>query len=52
MEKPKLSGVLPKGNWRFCLVEIQGQPDVIVVADYSGQNAPRMVVNGKLVEFA
>lgn len=46
-------GTLPAGgDWRFCLVQIAGQADVIVVADMKGKWAPRMIVKGKLIEVA
>jgi len=44
-------GSLPPGEWRFCLVCIGGQADVILVIDKTGANAPRMVIGDKLVEL-
>jgi hypothetical protein len=51
MTRLKWIGELPRGNWQFCLVRIRGQADVVVVADRTGQNAPRMVIDGKLVSL-
>lgn len=44
-------GELPPGDWRFLLVTIKGQADVIVVWEKDGQFTPRMIVDGKLVEL-
>jgi hypothetical protein len=49
--KYEFLGDLPEGKWRFMLLVIVGQPDVIVVVDESGANAPRMIVGTKLVEL-
>ena len=47
----KFAGSLPaNGDWRFLLVVIEGQSDVVLVVDRNGRNAPRMVIDGKLVE--
>jgi hypothetical protein len=49
--KYEFLGDLPEGKWRFMLLTIAGQPDVIVVVDESGMHAPRMVIGAKLVEL-
>ena len=49
MRKPEYIGTLPNGDWKFCLVVIKGQADVLVCADLTGINTPRMIVDGKLV---
>lgn len=50
MRKFTLLGRLPAGDWVFGLVVIKHQPDVVLVVDRTGQNAPRMVIGDKLVE--
>ena len=49
MSKFEYVGTLPQGDWKFCLVVIKGRPDVIVMCDSTGVNAPRMFINGKMV---
>ena len=44
-------GELPPGDWRFLLVVIKGSADVIVVWEKGGKHAPRMIVDGKMVEI-
>jgi hypothetical protein len=44
----RLLGTLPPGHWVFGLVLIQGQKDAIVVVDRTGDNVPRMIINGKM----
>ncbi len=45
----KCIGMLPQGDWMFLLVQIDGEPDAVLVVDKTGCTAPRMIINGKLV---
>jgi hypothetical protein len=48
----KSIGELPAGgDWQFLLVTLYGTSDAIVVADMKGGFAPRMIIDGKLVEL-
>lgn len=52
MRKFTYIGELPAGGtWRFCVVAIKGQADVVLICDTSGRHTPRMVIDGKLVEI-
>ena len=53
MQKPlaKVLGTLPKGEWTFGVILMQGQADVILVIDRSGKNAPLIVIGDRLQEI-
>lgn len=42
-------GELPRGEWKFGLVSIVGNTDVIVAVEKNGKEPPRMIIDGKLV---
>lgn len=48
----KLIAQLPRGDWRFLLVRIQGAEDVVVVVDKTGQNEPRLIIGGEVVKVS
>lgn len=48
----KFIGELPRGEWELMLLKVRGSRDIVVVADRTGQNAPRAIIDGKLVKVA
>ena len=48
----KYIGTLPAGDWHFGLLQLESRPDVIIMTDMTGGEAPRMLIEGKLVEVA
>lgn len=51
MRQFKCIGTLPaNGDWRFLLVRIERQSDVVLVVDHTGNYSPRMLIGEKLVD--
>lgn len=48
----KYLGMLPEGDWTFMLVQIEGRYDALIAFEATGRQAPRMVVDGKLLTIA